>query len=404
MTSTRRPDQRARSGSSGPTKRPRRTTSTGRTRRRASVDPATLLVVPLAVLAMLGVVMVYSASSVAAAGDNVPTWSIALRQMMFLGVGLAGLLVAARIPLRIWRDKLAGPVFVLALGALFTLAALVVLAPGNPLTPSVNGAHRWLGAGPLMFQPSELAKPALILWLARLLDVRSDDIGTPQLLRPLLVGFTVLAVLVLAGDDMGTTALLSVIMLVMIFMAGMPTRTVASIGGAMGVAGLSLLMVMGQFRRQRILAFLNMEKYRKFEGWQLWHSQIALASGGWFGVGLGGSKAKWGYLGPEAHTDFILAVIGEELGIVGVLVIVACFVAIMVGGARIALTAPDQFGRLVAVGVTSWIGFQALINIGVNIGTLPTKGITLPFVSYGGSSLVVSLAGLGLLLAVARDR
>jgi cell division protein FtsW len=350
-------------------------------------------------LCLLGIVMVYSASSASAVASGGASWSVALKQAGYLFVGTAGAVLVARAPLPFLRDKVAVVAYLVAAGVL-----LLVLLPGNPMAVSVNGATRWLAFGPVQFQPSELAKPALVLWLARYLDLHQDGEWDLYKLRPVVLGFGLLAALVMAGDDMGTTALLSLVMLSMIYMAGAPGRKVAGLGGAGALIAVGLLLVGDSFRIRRLMAFLHPDEYKLSEAWQLHQSQIGLASGGLFGSGPGYSRAKWGYLGPEAHTDFILAVIGEELGLFGTLVVIACVVSVMWGGARIAMGAKDQFGRLVAVGVTAWLGFQALINIGVTVGTLPTKGITLPFVSYGGSSLIVSLLGVGLLFAVARDR
>ena len=398
MTSTRRsPSSKNRASSKNRTSSKRR--QSVRSRLADPRNAEWFVVLPVVLLCLLGIAMVYSASSAGAVASGSASWSIALKQLGYLMVGLAAALLVARAPLPFLRDKVAVGAYLLAAGLLF-----VVLLPGNPLAVSVNGATRWLALGPVQFQPSELAKPALVLWLARYLDLHQDQEWDWYKLRPVLVGFGLLAALVMAGDDMGTTALLSLIMLTMIYMAGAPSKKVATIGGVGVLAAVSLLLLGDGFRIRRLMAFLRPDDYRLSEAWQLHQSQIGLASGGLFGSGPGYSRAKWGYLGPEAHTDFILAVIGEELGLFGALVVIGCVVTIMWGGSRISLGAKDQFGRLVAVGVAAWIGFQALINIGVTIGTLPTKGITLPFVSYGGSSLIVSLAGVGLLLAVARDR
>lgn len=406
MTLTRRPGRSDDRGTPGRSSR-------GGTSRRASLvarvvgsDRAGewLVLVPAALLALLGVAMVYSASTVESVTGGHASWSVVVRQVVYLAGSVVVAVGVSRIPLRIWRDRLVFPVYATAVGSMLVLLVAAHVLHLDSLAVSVNGATRWLAVGPVQFQPSELAKPALVLWLARMLATRGNRIDDRDLLVPLLVGFGVLAGLVLTGDDLGTTVLLGLVMLTMLYLAGSPTRTVVTLGGGMALLGVSALLLLDGFRIKRLAAFLHPEKYRLTEAWQLHQSQIGLASGGLFGVGPGYSRAKWGYLGTEAHTDFILAVIGEELGLVGVLFVVVCFVAIMVGGATIATRCQDQFGRMVAFGVTAWLGLQALINIGVTVGTLPTKGITLPFVSFGGSSLLVSMAGLGLLLAVARDR
>ena len=272
-----------------------------------------------------------------------------------------------------------------------------------PFAISVNGATRWVGYGPFSGQPSDLLKLALVLWLARLLDVRHREIGSPELLKPVIAVTAFVAALVLAGDDLGTTMLLGVIVLSMLFLAGVPLRQVGALAGAGAAAALLVIVFLEGFRMQRISAFFSPQEHVATEGWQLLQSQIGFASGGLWGNGPGNSRAKWGYL-PEADTDFILAVIGEELGLIGSLVVLVSFVVFMVAGARIALRTRSEFGRLVAFGITTWIGVQALINIGVTVGTLPTKGITLPFVSYGGSSLMMCMIAVGVMVSVAHDR
>jgi cell division protein FtsW len=365
-----------------------------------------LLIGSTAVLCLLGLVMVYSASSVASVQQSGASWTVVARQFFFMAVGLVLAVLAARTPLQVWRDRLASPLLVLAVGLQAVLALDIVMrAVGGPELPfavTVNGATRWVGVGAFRGQPSDIAKLALILWLARILDVREREIGSPDLLRPILLVTGVMAALVLAGDDLGTTLLLGVIMLSMLFLAGAPLRQVGSIALAGAAAATLVIFLFEGFRLQRISAFFNPSEHLDTEGYQLLQSQIGFASGGVWGSGPGNSRAKWGYL-PEADTDFILAVIGEELGLIGSLVVLGAFVVLMFAGIRLAIRAESRFGRLVAVGITTWIGVQALINIGVTVGTLPTKGITLPFVSYGGSSLMMCMLGVGVLLSVARD-
>jgi cell division protein FtsW len=366
-----------------------------------------LLLGAVGVLCLLGLVMVYSASSVASVQGGASSWTVVSRQALFMLMGLGLGVVASRIPVQVWRDRLAVPLMLIAVG-LQTLLAIDVAVrsvggPALPFAVTVNGATRWVGYGPFSGQPSDLLKLALILWLARLLDVRHREIGSPELLKPIIAVAAFMAALVMAGDDLGTTMLLGVIVISMLFLAGAPLRQVG--GLAAGGASLALLAIffLEGFRMQRISAFFSPEDHLATEGWQLLQSQIGFASGGLWGNGPGNSRAKWGYL-PEADTDFILAVIGEELGLIGSLVVLGAFLAFMVAGTRIALRTRTEFGRLVAFGITAWIGVQALINIGVTVGTLPTKGITLPFVSYGGSSLMMCMLAVGVLVSVAHDR
>ena len=374
---------------------------------RSGPSAEAMLLGSVAVLCLLGLVMVYSASSVASVQGGGSSWQVVMRQFMFMSAGLLLAVGAARIPLRVWRDRLSAPLLLVAIALQAVLALDVVLraigGPGVPFAISVNGATRWLGVGVMRGQPSDVAKLALILWLAKLLDVRARDIGSPDLLKPVLAITGLLGAFVMAGDDLGTTLLLGVIMLTMLFLAGAPVRQVAAIACAGLASAVIVLFAFEGFRLQRISAFLSPDDHVATEGWQLLQSQIGFASGGFWGNGPGNSRAKWGYL-PEADTDFILAVIGEELGLIGSLVVLGAFVVFMLAGIRIALRCNDRFGRLVAFGITTWIGVQALINIGVTVGTLPTKGITLPFVSYGGSSLMMCMLAVGVLMSVARAR
>lgn len=361
----------------------------------------------VAVLCLLGLVMVYSASSVASVQEGGSHWGVVARQFGWMTIGLGLALGASRMPVRFWRDRVAGPLLVIAVALQAVLAADVLLrtlgGSGIPLAISVNGATRWIGVGPVSGQPSDLAKLAMVLWLARLLDVRHRELGTRELLKPILAVSGLLAVLVMAGDDLGTTLLIGVVMVTMLFLAGAPVRQVGGIcAGGMAAAVLALVSLEG-FRLRRIAAFLRPEEHAATEGWQLLQSRIGFASGGVFGNGPGNSRAKWGYL-PEADTDFILAVIGEELGLVGSLVVLGAFTLFMLAGIRLALRCRDRFSRLAIFGITTWIGVQALINIGVTVGTLPTKGITLPFVSYGGSSLMVCMLAVGVLVSLSRAR
>lgn len=374
---------------------------------RSGPSAEALLVGAAGVLCLLGLVMVYSASSVSSVQGGGASWSVVSRQALYMIVGVGVGLLASRIPVQVWRDRLAIPIMAVAAGLQLALAVDVLLraagGPGLPFAITVNGATRWVGFGPFSGQPSDLLKLGLVLWLARLLDVRHREIGSPELLKPIVFVTAVLSGLVLAGDDLGTTMLLSVIVLTMLFLAGAPLRQVGGLAAGGGALAILVVFFLEGFRMQRISAFLSPDEHVATTGWQLLQSQIGFASGGFWGNGPGNSRAKWGYL-PEAETDFILAVIGEELGLVGSLVVLGAFVAFMAAGIRIALRTRTEFGRLVAVGITTWIGVQAMINIGVTVGTLPTKGITLPFVSYGGSSLVMCLLATGLLVSVANDR
>jgi cell division protein FtsW len=348
----------------------------------------------LVALNLLGLVMVLSASSVSALDTYGSSWYIALRQAGWLTAGTAICLLVLRVDYHRWR-RWSLP----ALGVTGVLLALV-LVPGVGVT--ANGASRWLGYGSLSLQPSELAKVTVLLFVADLLARRTAWMADVRLtLVPVGVVFGGVAMLLMFQPNLGTTLVLGAIVLALLFVAGTPfvPLLVTGLGGAVVATALALG---ASYRRARVLAFLDPWADPLNTGYQNIQSLVGIASGGLTGAGLGESRAKWGFL-PYAHTDFIFAIVGEELGLLGALLLVGLFVALCVLGARAAQLAPDRFGMLVAAGVTAWFGVQAFVNIGAVIGVLPITGVPLPFVSYGGSSLVFSMAAGGLLLNVARQ-
>jgi cell division protein FtsW len=367
-------------------------------RRRPAAAPTkktanwTLLVGLVGVLVVIGLVMVLSASSVQSQHEFGSTWSYFVRQCMWTVIGLTVLRVVSRIDYRVWR-RLIPLMLVASFGLL-----LLVLVPGVGLR--VNGARSWLGAGPIRVQPAELVKLALLLFCADLLARRHDRMDDFRLtVVPILtvVGATVF--LMMLQPDLGSTMVMGAIVFSLLFVGGVPLGRLLGVF-TVGSAGAMVLALGKTYRRNRLLAFLDPSKDPANTGYQINQSLMGVASGHWFGVGLGESRAKWGFL-PNAHTDFIFAIISEELGLVGAFLVVALFVALAVVGTRIALHAPDRFGMLVASGVTAWILAQAFVNIGGVVGILPITGLTLPFVSFGGTSLVVTMAATGLLLNVA---
>jgi cell division protein FtsW len=361
--------------------------------RRPSKTFVLLLAVVVA-LNLLGLVMVLSASSVAALDEHGSSWYVAMRQGMWLLVGAVACAVMLRIDYHRWR-RWAIPAL-----ALSVLLLALVLVPGVGVT--VNGASRWLGAGGFSIQPSELAKLTLLLFVADLLARRAAWMGDLRLtLTPVALMFGAVALLVMLQPNLGTTIVLGAIVLALLFVAGSPLVPLSGIAvaGAVLATGLALW---APYRRARVLAFLDPWEDYKNTGYQNIQSLVGIASGGITGTGLGESRAKWGFL-PEAHTDFIFAIIGEELGLIGALIVVALFVALAILGARAALLAPDRFGMLLAAGITVWFCAQAFVNIGAVTGILPITGVPLPFVSYGGSSLLFSMIAAGLLLNVARQ-
>lgn len=369
-----------------------RTAATPRPSARGN-GPFLALVALLALLAVTGLIMVLSASSATSQELYGSPWYQFQRQAMWLGVGLVALVAVATVDERRWRRLIPG--FLVVSIALLVL----VLVPGVGRT--VNGSSRWLGAGPLTVQPSELAKLALLLFAADLLARRARRIDdTRCTLRPVLVTFGVAAGLIMLQPNLGTTVLIFVTLFTVLFVAGVPLRPLGvTLAAAVGAG--ALFAVLEPYRMRRLLAFLDPWSDPLNTGYQTLQSQAAVANGGVIGQGLGQGRAKYGFL-PEGHTDFIFSNIAEELGLFGALVLLGVFVAIAVVGIGVAMRAPDRFGTLVAAGVTTWILVQAFVNLGAAVGVLPITGVPLPFVSAGGSSLVVTMAAYGLLLNVAR--
>lgn len=348
----------------------------------------------LLTLLALGLVMVTSASLAFSEGFGLPAEHFALRHLVYLSVGIIGCGITSYIPLWVWR-KLSVPLLMLSV---FLLA--LVLVPG--VSREVNGSLRWLFLGPISLQVSELAKLGFILYLAGYL-LRQEQAVQKTLsgfLRPLiLVGL--LSALLLLEPDFGATVVLASTAMGMLFLAGVPLRRFLSLV-LLGLVASVILSVTAPYRMQRLTSFLNPWDDQFGTGYQLTQSLIAFGRGGLWGMGLGNSVQKLLYL-PEPHNDFIYAVLAEELGLVGALVVLLLFVILVwriFALGRQAILLGNPFAGFVAYGIGLWFGFQTLINIGVNVGVLPTKGLTLPFMSYGGCSLIVSLLAVGLLLRI----
>jgi cell division protein FtsW len=362
---------------------------------RRPVPPAgsayPLLLLVVAVLCLVGLVMVLSASSVDSLTQYGSPWHYFERQLLWLIVGVGAFVAAQRVgPGRL--RPLAGP----AMGVVIVLL-LAVLVPG--VGRKVAGASRWLGTSSVQLQPSEMAKLALIVFAADILDRRAED-GWKAQRTPVLAALGVLVALVMAQPDMGTTMVLAIIALAMLFTAGMPGRSLASILAA-GVALFGVLAVAAPYRVQRLTSFLSPLKHASNTGYQATQGLAALGHGRLLGDGLGSSISSSGYL-PNAPTDFIFAVIGEEAGLVGTLAITALFATLAVAGTRVACRTTDRHAAFVTAGVTAWLVSQAVINIGAVVGLLPVTGVPLPFVSFGGSSTVIALFGVGLVAHTAR--
>jgi cell division protein FtsW len=365
-----------------------------RSRRVYPRTPAYIVVcATVGVLNIVGLVMILSASSVAALSDYGSSWYFFDRQFVWAMVGVVAFLVASRVDYHVWR-KLAPLALVAAFGLL-----LVVLVPGIGIT--VDGSRRWLGYGPLRLQPSEFAKIALLIYAADVLTRRVAQLDDPRAWRPVMVVLGGVAALVMLEPDLDSTVVLALIALALLVLAGVPRRHLVQLILA-GIAVAALLSVAAPYRRARVFAFLHPSSDTSNTGYQIMQSLIALGSGGVNGVGLGAGRAKWMFL-PNAHTDFIFAIIGEELGFVGCLLVLGLFAGFGLVGFHVARRAPDMFGTLLAGGVTVWIVGQAAINLGAVVGVLPVSGITLPFLSAGGSSLVIAMLAAGMLANVARQ-
>jgi cell division protein FtsW len=335
-----------------------------------------------------------SASSVTAIEECGSGFCVFTRQVVYAGVGVVALVVASRVDHGRLR-RLAAP----ALVGSFVLL-LLALHPASGV--SVYGASRWLRVGPVTVQPSEFAKLALIVFAAAVLSARNRDVrDAAQIAMPLAPAVAAVAAVVMLQRDFGTAIILCGTVFILLFVAGARPKHLL-VTGAAGAAAAAVLVLGEGYRRTRLLSAFHPFADPRGAGYQTIQGYIALASGGWLGVGLGASRQKWQYV-PNAHTDFIAAILGEELGFVGEIVLLGLFGLLLFAGVRIAVRAPDRFGRLLAAGITGWLGLQAVVNLGAVTGLLPVTGVPLPLVSYGGSALVVSLAGIGVLAGIGRS-
>jgi len=358
--------------------------------RRGPVD-LQLLTVTLLLLAF-GIVMVYSASAVFAARAHHSAQYYLLRQSMFALVGLAGLATTARIDYRMLR-KLTYPL----LGITVILLVLVIVGFGR----SGGGAARWLRVGPVTLQPAEVAKVTIILWLAHSLSKKREKIKSFTVgFLPHLLMAGILMMLCLKQPDFGSSVVLLLLTFTLLFVAG--AKTGYLLGAVVLALPIAWRLIMGSaYRRRRWDAFIDPWAHRHDISYQLVESLMSFGAGGTAGLGLGDSRQKLFFL-PEAHTDFIGAIIGEELGFVGMCVLMFGYGYLIYRGVTIALRAADDYGTYVAFGISTLFSLQVMINLGVAMGVLPTKGLTLPLVSYGGSSLVINLAAIGVLLSISR--
>ncbi len=353
-----------------------------------------MIVATVLVLNIVGLVMILSASAVEALSAYGSSWYFFERQLLWALVGAVVFVVCARVDYHHWR-RLSVPLLVVA-----AVTLCVVLVPGIGI--KVDGARRWLGSGSLRFQPSEIAKLALLVYVADVMTRRASDVADwERVLKPILVVSGTIGVLVLLEPDLDSVIVLALVVMAILIVGGLPVRQLLRLAMA-GTLGVVIASLAEPYRRARVFAFLHPSRDASNTGYQIRQSLIALGSGGVDGVGLGAGRAKWMFL-PNAHTDFIFAIIGEELGLFGCLLVLGLFVGFGLVGLRIARRAPDRFGTLLAAGVTAWVVGQAAINLGAVVAVLPVSGIPLPFLSAGGSALVFTMAGAGMLANIARQ-
>ncbi len=353
-----------------------------------------LVIAPTAFLVGGGLIMILSSSWVSAFRQYGTSYLFFKRQLVWAALGLIVMTVTAFIDYRRWR------VFGYVLFAVSVIGLVLVMHPS--LGTTVAGSTRWMSIGPLRWQPSELAKLALILVGAAVCVRRGKRLRT---WKDVMVPYGVMAGfvggLVMLQPDLGTTLILGAVVFAVLYVGGARMRVVSGMG-IVAVLGALALSLSADYRRARLMSFINPFNDPLGAGYQAVQSQIALGSGGLFGVGLGASRQKWMYV-PNAHTDFIFSIIGEEVGLLGTFVVIGLFVMLGYAGVRVARRAPDAFGRIVAAGITAWVVGQAFLNMGAVTGLLPITGVPLPLVSFGGSSLMFTMMAIGILINISRQ-
>ena len=359
------------------------------------------LFITVLLLLSLGIVMVLSASAPSSLSTTGNSYTYVIRQTRFAIFGIAAMLFISKIDYKIYK-RFYKLIYVASIIALFLVAI-----PG--IGVSVKGAKRWIDLGFGSFQPSELSKIGLIVFYAAYLSEHKNELGSfiNGIIKPFIFAIPPVIILFFIQDHLSAIIVIISVISVMMLMAGSKLKhflVTGITGGSLAAAGMMILAQMGKgsFRIARITTFLNPWQYAKDEGWQVIQSLYAIGSGGLFGVGLGESKQKYLYI-PEPHNDFIFAVIAEELGFVGCLVIISLFAVFICRGVLIAMKSQDSFGSLLAIGITSLIGIQAIINIAVVTSSMPATGMSLPFFSYGGTALLILLCSVGILLNISRS-
>ncbi len=352
-----------------------------------------LLLGSTAALTVLGLVMVLSASSVAAYAQFGSSFLFAWRQALYGVVGVGVLVLCARMPYASWR-RLALPLFA-------TCVVLLVMVLHPAAGTVAGGSSRWIAMGPVTIQPSEFVKLAIVALVAGVLAGRWKRLNEPAaLLLPIVPLTALVCILIMLQPDLGTTLIVAGTVFALMFLAGVRLSWLAMAAAAGGILTFAMI-ASSSYRWDRFTSFLNPWSDPQNTGYHLIQSLIALGSGGLTGEGLGASRQKWLYV-PNAHTDFIFSILGEELGLIGALVTIGLFAVFLYAGIRIAGRAPDLFGRLLAGGIVAWLGMQILINLGAVTGLLPITGVPLPLMSAGGSSLIATLAGVGILVSIGR--
>lgn len=351
-----------------------------------------LFISSVAFLTFGGLIMIFSASSASAIAQTGSIYGLSWKQAVAIIFSAPVAWAASQASINTWRILARGGVLI-SCGALLSLQI-------KAISKTVNGNTNWINLGPFDLQPSEFAKFFLILWAGYLISRQSIK-RDKYFAYSVVFGFLISLGLVLLGRDLGSAIVIGSIMLTLIWISGLPTRFI-SLVSSFGIVAVAGLIVSQPYRRERFLAVLNpfADGTYKNAGWQPAHSIMALASGGLFGVGLGGSRQKWGNL-PEAHTDFIFSIIGEELGMVGAISVIFVIGILIFSIIRISLRAEDQMSRFVGIGIASWIAIQSIINLGSATGVFPVVGVTLPFVSYGGSSMVALALAVGYVAGIA---
>ena len=348
-------------------------------------------------LSLLGVIMVFSSSSIHSLETKGSTYAIVLRQIIFLVISIPIAWLLSRLSLARWK-------LIARSGAILSIGLLILV---QLIGKSVNGNLNWINLGFIDAQPSEIAKFLMILWAGFIL-ARRERVGAvhtnvqANVIVLIAPAYALCIFLVLLGRDLGTASVFGFILIGLLWVSGVRLRIFAGVL-ALGFAGIAALIISAPYRMQRLAVFLNPfaeGQYKNF-GWQPAHSLLGLASGGLFGVGLGASRQKWGNLS-QAHTDFIFSVIGEELGLFGTFLTLLLLAVLLFSIFKIALRAHDPMVRYVSSGIGCWIGIQAILNIGSAISVLPVVGVTLPFVSYGGSALIATYIGIGFIIGAAR--